>query len=178
MIKQNYPNFIDTKGVLVSVYPPTEYLTFGTWIYMVPQYKPKDVLILGYAGGTTAGLIKTLYGAIPIVGVDIIDCEDLYGVQLVKMDAREYVKTAREFDCVVVDLFEDGAAEPCDFILSEEFISNLKRIARYIIVHASSETDMGAYGKPLKTLNLPHTTQSDSKFYYYMVSDIPNLPIR
>lgn len=35
-----------------SAYPPTTYLTFAYWIYMILQYKLKNVLMLGYGEGT------------------------------------------------------------------------------------------------------------------------------
>ena len=54
-------NICDKRGGINSVYPCTEYLTFGPWIYMVPQYKPESVLILGYSGGTTAAVIEVSY---------------------------------------------------------------------------------------------------------------------
>lgn len=41
-------------------YPPTTYLTFAYWIYMIPQYKLKNVLMLDYRGGTIAGLIRKI----------------------------------------------------------------------------------------------------------------------
>jgi hypothetical protein len=167
-------NICDTKGGVNSVYPCTEYLTFGPWLYMVPQYKPEDVLMLGYAGGTTAGLIRLFYGNIPIVAVDIDDThEDYYKVDFIKQDARDYVKGKRTFDCVIVDTYDDGAYKPCDFINDKEFVDDLKRIARYIIVHAKDDTDVSNYGKPLKVLQL-----NDSRFYYYMVYEIPTLLIR
>jgi hypothetical protein len=168
-------NINDSHGGMNSVYPCTEYLTFGSWIYMVPQYRPEDVLMLGYAGGTTAGLIRLIYGNLPIVAVDIDDThDDYYNVNLIKADAREWVKTnQRPFDCVIVDLFEDGERDPCGFIADPWFVTNLKRFSRYIIVHAKKDTDMSTYGKPLKVLQL-----NDSRFYYYMVYEIPTLPIR
>ena len=96
-------NIVDSKGYISSVYPATEYLTFGPWIYMVPQYKPSSVLMLGYAGGTTAGLIRKFYGEVPITAVDIAECEDFYGVNLVKADAKEYIKTSEHFDTIITD---------------------------------------------------------------------------
>jgi hypothetical protein len=166
-------NIEDKKGFINSVYPPTEYLTFGPWIYMVPQYKCDDVLMLGYAGGTVAGLIRLFYGAIPITAVDMDKCENYYGVQFIQEDACAYVKKCRRFDCVIVDLFESGELNPCEFIFTKEFATNLYSIARYIIIHAKKDSDMSAYGKPLKVLTL-----NDSVFYYFMVYDIPTLPIR
>ena len=52
----NYPNIQDEKGQVHSIADPTEYITFGVWIYLVPQYHPKNVLMLGSGGGTTANL--------------------------------------------------------------------------------------------------------------------------
>lgn len=166
-------NITDSQGFINSVYPPMEYLTFGPWIYMVPQYKCEDALLLGYAGGTVAGLLRTFYGAIPITGVDVADCQNDWNVQLVKADAREYVKTCRNYDAVIVDIYEDGQMSPPAFVHSQEFADDLKKIARYIIVHTKEGADMSAYGTPLKVLSL-----NDSRFYYYMVYEIPTLPIR
>lgn len=169
-------NIEDSVGMINSVYPCTEYLTFGPWIYMVPQYKPEDVLMLGYGGGTTAGLIRLFYGSVPIVALDISieNTIDYYNVDLKFGDAKDWVKTnQRPFDCVIVDLTEDGNPIPPDFVSTKEFANELKRFARYIIVHASENTDMSAYGTPLKILQL-----NNSRFYYYVVYEIPNLPIR
>jgi hypothetical protein len=168
-------NITDKAGTLNSVYPPTEYLTFGVWIYLVPQYKIEDCLLLGYAGGTVAGLIRLIYGGIPIDAVDIEDCENYYNVNLYRADAREFIKTVRRYDCVVVDLFEDGSYTPCDFIFSKEFAGDLKKVARYIIIHADKDSDMSAYDdiKLVKMLSL-----NDSRFYYYRTEEIHILPIQ
>ena len=167
-------NITDSKGGRNSIYPPVEGLTFHPWIYMVPQYRPDDVLMLGYAGGTTAGLIRMIYGySVPITAVDIAECEDYYNVDLIQEDAQEYIKTCRKFDSVIVDVYEDGEHIPCSFVTKQEFVTQLKDKARYIIVHAKESTDMGIYGKPLKVLEL-----NDSRFYYYMVERIARLPIR
>lgn len=169
-------NITDTTGSINSVYPPTEYLTFGPWIYMVPQYRPEDMLFLGFDGGTSAGLVRLLYGSLPITAIDLHsqgDYDERYNVRLIKADAREYIKHCTPYDCVVVDLFDDGDNLPCEFISSVEFSSDLKKIARYIIVHANKDTNMTAYGDPIKVLSL-----NNSVFYYYMVYEIPGFPIR
>ena len=72
----------DKNGVTYSQLPPTLYLTFDYYIYSVPQYRPKNILMLGYALGTTAGLIRLLYGDVPITGVDIDKCENRYNFLL------------------------------------------------------------------------------------------------
>jgi hypothetical protein len=170
-------NVTDSEGGRNSVYPPTEMLTFGPWIYMVPQFRPDDVLMLGYAGGTVAGLIRLFYGAVPIVAVDVNDqtpYSDRFGIHFVHADAREFVtREMRTFDCVVVDLFEDGEHVPCGFVTEPEFVENVSRIGRYLIVHAKNSTDMSNYGEPLKVLTL-----NDSHFHYFMVERIDRLPIR
>ena len=165
---------MDPSGGRNSVYPPTEGLTFFPYIYMVPQYRPNDVLMLGYAGGTTAGLIKLLYGAIPITAVDLNPpFEDYYDIRFIQADAREFVRDCRKFDTVVVDLYADGDNQPCAFVSSPEFAQDLQRIARYIIIHARTGTDLSTYGTPLKVLAL-----NDSRFYYFMVERIGEMPIR
>lgn len=166
-------NIVDSTGGRNSVYPCTEGVTFHPFIYMVPQYKPKSVLMLGYAGGTVAGLIRLFYGDVPITGVDIGYVEDHYGATLINADAQEYVKTAPFFDTVIVDVYEDGQHFPCNFVTEEPFISDLKKITNYIIVHAKEHTDMSGYGRPLKVLEL-----NDSRFFYYVINRIPQLPIR
>jgi spermidine synthase len=132
---------------ILSVNPPTQYLTFGPWIYLVPQYKPSSVLILGYAGGTVAGLIRLLYGDdVPIVAVDIEPCVDTYNVSLVQADAKEYVKTCGSFDCVIVDIFDPNVNQAAEFVYNdEEFAANLTRIANYIIVNTINDPGLWFY---------------------------------
>jgi hypothetical protein len=158
-----------------SADPPTTYLTFAYWIYMVPQYKPKDVLILGYGGGTVAGLIRLLYGDVPITGVDIKDYGDKYGVDFIKADAREFIKTCRQFDTVIVDLFStDISCNPCDFVASEEFVLDLERVANYLIVNGL-HTDMTAY-KRFRKMGINKASGSAEQIYYFEVNDpIPDL---
>jgi len=165
----------DKLGNSYSVYPPTTYLTFSYWIYMVPQYKPKSVLILGYGGGTVAGLIRLLYGDVPITAVDIEPCEDRYGVQFIQADAKEYIKTCGKFDTVVVDLFSTGTCfEPCDFVSSHDFVENLKKIANYIIVNGL-RSDMTVYDS-LRKMGVNKASGSAEQIYYYEVNEpIPNL---
>jgi spermidine synthase len=168
-------NYIGKNNILNSVYPCTEYLTFGPWIYMVPQYKPTSVLMLGYAGGTVAGLIQKLYDDVPITAVDIKFIEDPYDVNFIEQDAQEYVKTAPEFDSVIVDLFDDGDKEPCKFVLEPEFANNLKRIANYIIIHCTENSDLSAYDN---IHNVREIQYNDSRFVYYMNRRVARLPIR
>lgn len=167
--------FKDKFGVENSVVPPTKYLTFGPWIYLVPQYKPESVLILGYAGGTVAGLIKLLYGDIPITGVDIEPCPNLYDVEFIQANAKEYVKTCKHFDTVVVDLMPNNKEGLCDFVTTKEFAEDLAKIANYIIVNTFNEADMSNY-EGLVGVNKPSGLAN--KIYYYKTVDIPDLQIK
>jgi len=158
-----------------SVYPPTKYLTFAPWIYMVPQYKPESVLMLGYAGGTVAGLIKLLYGDVPITAVDINPREDenIYDVNFIQADAFEYIKTAPKFDCVIVDCFQDDT-DPCGFIKTQEFADNLTRIANYIIINTLKEPDLSAYGN-LRKMGVNKPSGCTNLIHYFAVNEIPDL---
>src|SRR5262245_10648874 len=141
-VKSNNDNqditLLKTKsGNTFSVHPPETYLTFEYWIYMVPQYKPKNVLMLVYCGGTVAGLIRLIWGDVPITAVDIVKPEDnKYGVEFIQVDAREFIKTCKEYDSVLVDLFENDTGNNCEFITQPEFIANLTRIGNYLIINS------------------------------------------
>jgi spermidine synthase len=160
---------------ILSVYPATKYLTFGVWVYLVPQYKPESVLMLGYAGGTAVGLIKLLYGDVPITAVDINPREDenRYDVNFIQQDAFEYVKTAPKFDCVIVDCFQDDD-DPCGFIKTQEFANNLTRIANYIIINTLKEPDLSAY-KHLRRIGKNKPSGVANIIHYFMVNPIKDL---
>ncbi len=164
----------DKNNNSYSVYPPTTYLTFAYWIYCVPQYKPKNVLILGYGGGTIAGLIHQIYGYVPITGVDIVLTDNVYRDNLIQADAKEFIKTCDKYDCVIVDLFYTHNNEPLEFVGTKEFVRNLERISNYLIVN-SLHTDMSAYSH-LKKIGVNKASGSAESIYYYLIGeDIPNL---
>lgn len=151
-------------GSVYSVYPPTAFLTFSNWIYMVPPFKPADVLMLGYAGGTTAGLIKQIYGQdVEIVGVDISVVDNRHGSVLIHADAREFVKTARAFDVVIIDLFI-GQKTPA-FVSDFGFMEDIARITkRFLVIHTDPEIDIGVYEQRftrLRMMDIGH------RLYYY-----------
>ena len=164
-----------------SVYPSTKYLTNGCWIYMVPQFKPESVLMLGFAGGTVAGLIKLLYGEVPITGVDIEPCQEIYGVKPIQVDAKEYVKTCPNFDVVIVDLFTTGSKQdPSNFIFTEEFVDDLAKIGNYIIINTTSEaeSDMTYYRRKLNRFGSNTPNRLSNRIYYYGTKDFNHLIIR
>jgi len=168
-------NYTDKQGGIKSVQPPTKYLTFGPWIYMVPQYQPKDVLILGYGEGTVAGLIWLLYKwEIPITGVDILPSDHTVDMEFIQTDAKEYVKTCKKFDCVIVDLFDENG-NVCDFVTTKEFVDDLSKIANYIIVN-TFKSDMSAYNS-LEYVGMNKPSGLENKIYYYQMVKIPDLRI-
>jgi len=162
-------------GNTYSVYPPETYLTFEYWIYMVPQYRPKSVLMLGYHEGTVAGLIRRIWGDVPITAVDIVEPrENKYGVKFIKADAREFVKTCGEYDAVLVDLFENDETKICDFVSDPEFIADLVRIGNYLIINALG-ADMSNY-RHLRKIGINKASESASLIYYFETKGrIPNL---
>ena len=159
-----------------SVYPCTEYLTFGPWIYLVPQIKPQSVLMLGYAGGTVAGLMRRLYGYdFPITAVDTAEPENTfeYSVDFVQADARIYMDDAEHHEVLIVDLWE---WDPPDFVFTQEFATEVSSKCDYLIVHAMDYSDMSAYSHlhKVRTLGLDY----GARFHYFMVNRVARLPVR
>lgn len=177
----NAPNIVDQKNQIHSIYPCTGYLTFGPWLYLVPQYKPKSVLMLGYGGGTAAGLIRMFYGDdVAITAVDIEDCSEFnyYDVKLIEADAERWIKTADSYDCIIVDLYTEGNYRSPDFCFTPEFVGELTKRCNYLIFHAVESDDMSMYPKPLRILTTNNGTAYNPLFYYFTINDIPSLPIR
>jgi hypothetical protein len=151
--------FKSKAGNTFSAYPPQTFLTFEYWIYMVPQYKPKNVLMLGYAEGTVAGLIRLIWGDVPITAVDIaMPKENRYGVEFIQSDAWEFVKNCKEYDAVLVDLFDNDTGRICDFVTDPEFIANLSRIGNYLIIN-SMGADMSNYSTFKKSVSTSPVNQ-------------------
>lgn len=178
----NYPNIQDERGQLHSIADENLYLTFGVWLYLVPQYKPKNVLMLGYGGGTAAKYIRKFYGDVPITAVDYSDVSAflLDGVDWIRQDAREYIKTAPKFDCVIVDLYDTGDYHCPKFVLSQDFANRLGNIADYLILHTMKDDDVSAYDKYYKVRQLSTNSggEFEPHFHYYMINEIPSLPVR
>ena len=110
-----------------SIYDPQNLLTGGPWDYMVVadafrpaqavESPPKDVAILGLAGGTSARQYTVAYGnSVQVTGVeidpDILDVAKRYfhldepNVHPVVADARYWLDTqATKYDVVVMDAY-------------------------------------------------------------------------
>lgn len=167
-----------TTQVIHSVYPCTEQLTFGPWIYLVPQFPPRSVLMLGYGDGTAAGLMRKLYGhGFPITAVDInapkIDPVQ-YGVNFHKADARLAAKAAGLHEVCIVDLWDYDVPE---FIFEPEFVEDVGRLCDYLVVHCMDYNDTTPYDSrfpKVRTLGLDY----GARFHYYMVNRIARAPFR
>jgi len=162
-----------------SVTPCTKYLTNGPWIYLVPQFEPESVLILGYAGGTVAGLIRLLYGDnIPITGVDIKDCEPTYGVDFIKADAQDYIKTCNKYDVVVIDVFSTQNEVDPVFVYSAEFTDDIRRVCNYVIINNPGERPMTEYRKRFHSYGKNRPNRLNNHIYYFGTEDYKHLIIR
>lgn len=178
MLHLDYPYILDENRGIQSVRNPADYLTFGPWIYLVPQYKPDSVLMLGYGGGTAVGLMQMFYGKdLPITAVDIEDCSELnfYDIEIVQADAKDYVKDCDFYDTIIVDLYGSEGLEPPEFIYSKEFVDDVTKKCNYLIVDATENSDMSNYKHlhKVKTLHL-----NRNRFHYFLVNEIVRLPIR
>src|SRR5918994_1258485 len=109
-----------------SVYDPDELLTGGPWDYFMvaPQMvegaaepEPRDVLLIGLAGGTVARQLTAAYGPIPIVGVEIdpeindvareyFALDELENIDVIVADGRYALATSdATFDLIGVDAY-------------------------------------------------------------------------
>ena len=176
MVKKK--DYRDKEGILNSVYPPERYLTNGPWIYMVPQFKPKSVLMLGYAGGTTAGLIRMIYGDVPITAIDIEQCQILYkNVDFMVGDAKDVIKKCHGFDVIIVDLLCSGH-NAYDFILGKEFVSDLAKAGNYIIINTLNEPDLSEYKKAFNKYGHNKPNRLSNLIYYFGNGNHPDPILR
>jgi spermidine synthase len=132
----NYIQVVDEDGrrslilndghAVHSVYDPDELLTGGPWDYFMvapqmvegaAQPEPRDVLLIGLAGGTVARQLTAAYGSIPIVGVEIdpeindvageyFALDELDNVDVIVADGRYALRTSdATFDLIGVDAY-------------------------------------------------------------------------
>ena len=56
---------------IVSLKPPETAFGFTCFAHMIPPFKPEHTLLLGYGGGTVSELMRKIWGACKITGVDL-----------------------------------------------------------------------------------------------------------
>lgn len=116
------------QNVLQSVSPATTDFGFSYFSLLIPPFKPKSVLILGYGRGSLAKLIRRVwntgrYGML-IHGVDLESPPEGTMDRVTISDAltdhsiTSYI--AEQYDYVVVDLFK-GSSVPGE-VLSSSFL--------------------------------------------------------
>lgn len=109
-----------------SVYDPQQLLTGGPWDYFMvapmlvakaPPSGPRDVMLIGLAGGTAARQLTAAYGQLPITGVEIdpqiVDVardyfalDQLPNVDVQVADGRYALRASdRQFDLIGVDAY-------------------------------------------------------------------------
>jgi spermidine synthase len=120
-------------NVPISVSPPP---LSGYWNEMVPDFEPKNVLILGLGGGTVATLIKDKYPKAKILGVDnnreIINLAKKEmglprSVKVLIKNVFEYVYlTPDKFDFIVIDIWEGGLFDTKVF--APDFMAGVKKL--------------------------------------------------
>ena len=103
-------------GVVQSIAVPESGIVPGYWSAMLPDVRPRSVLLLGLGGGTVARLLIQRFGPIPILGVELRqDIADLavsaFGLgpdtlSIVVADAFEFMRGCQQrFDYIAVDLY-------------------------------------------------------------------------
>ena len=143
-------------------------LTLGPWIYLVPQFKPESVLILGFGDGTVAGLIRKLYGnEVRITGVDIEQPLHTYNSKFLLEDARDYLKWYSHYQCIIVDLFV--GYDICNFVFEKDFADVISDKCDYLIIHADEDSDMSHYEHLYKVRTLELTTH---RFHYFLLTRV------
>ena len=131
--------FLLVDGIPQSVYPPPE---GGYWKYMMPDFEPKSVLMLGVGGGTIPRMILSKYPKCKILGIDnsretIKVAKEKLWLKDLKMelrigDAFRYVaidnllKNDGKFDLILVDVW-DGQWFTFK-VLSDDFIKRCKEM--------------------------------------------------
>ncbi len=132
----NYIQVVDQDGrrslilneghAVHSVYDPDQLLTGGPWDYFMvaplmvedaDEPEPRDVLLIGLAGGTVARQLTAAYGPIPITGVEIdpeihfvarqyFGLGELDNVEVIVADGRYALRTSEAvFDLIGVDAY-------------------------------------------------------------------------
>jgi spermidine synthase len=131
-------------GTVQSVaVPEDEEELRGYWPALVPDVRPKRVLVLGLGGGTVVRVLLRRFAdgeLSEIVGVDddprVLALArqafglDLLGLRVVLADAWSYARDGaargERFDLVIVDLFRDGAIP--GFVCSRRFLGPVATI--------------------------------------------------
>ena len=141
-IKIEYGKLI-VDGVVQSIYPP---LDRGYWKEMVPDFEPKNVLMLGVGAGTTAKLLKDRFPGVIIYGVD----NNLEIYKKIKLENVDFMMWAdafhvisgqhphlfettqfdhfetTQFDLIIIDIWNGGWWNAK--VIQKEFLDQCKKL--------------------------------------------------
>lgn len=122
-------------GAYQSFANPMALFGYTAFSMLVPPFYPKNMLILGYGGGNIAALTKRIWGdGVKIDGVEKNDqiVNMNYDDNVLIYDAEQFVRSCqKQYDYVCIDLY-DGKVIP-DFVFSDEFVLNIKRISKKLL---------------------------------------------
>lgn len=116
-------------GIIHGIKPAESWAGYLYWLFQVPPFKPKNMLMLGYGLGTIAELTRKIWGNdVSCLGIDLESLETYEQDTVIIKDAFEWIKKyeLQIHDYIVVDLFEGRNVK--QEVFSDEFLSNLKRI--------------------------------------------------
>lgn len=124
----NNSQVLTMDGVVQSVYPSPDW---GYWKHMMPDFEPKNVLMLGVGAGTIAEMIKDKWPNTEITGIDNSLSMAERGRNKVDYfilaDAfYQIYQDEMKYDLILVDLW-NGGWYPTQ-VFKPEFISQLKRL--------------------------------------------------
>ena len=140
---------VDKSGAVYAVDPPETMFGYLYFAHMIPPEKPGHTLILGYGHGTTAELIRKIWGQCKITGVDLYGYQKRDAYLEYKMevaDAKQFVWEAtdsiikKKYDYISIDLWE-GKKVP-DFVFDVEFAVRLREMARKYICFNLAASDL------------------------------------
>lgn len=139
--------YLYNGNALQSISPAESLFGYTYFAHMVPPFKPDSALILGYGGGTVAELMRKVWGACKITGVDIVAPDNKYTEYKIKvMDAKEFVWEntkdtffskniplfpKEKYDYICVDLWNGGDVP--DIVFDVEFVVRLREMARKLV---------------------------------------------
>lgn len=127
-------NYLIEKNTVQSVLPATAHFGFTYWADMIPPFKPKTVLILGYGYGTLTDLIRKVWGKKPVIwGIDLVEYKKQREPNIfLQGNAEEIIKTLNPpIEYIAIDIF-DGNKIP-DFVFEEDFVKNIAALQPKLI---------------------------------------------
>lgn len=118
-------------GAMTSVYPAESFFGYTYWSLMIPPFKPKNMLVLGYGQGTVVALTEKIWGNnLEVTNVDILQPDDLRVKNFLQMTAYDFVMQHAQnydpFDYIVIDLYNGTEMSPT--IYNPEFIEKIAQI--------------------------------------------------